>query len=119
MRDITLGELIEWILKNRTSKVFVNYTKEAILREIIHSINHNTLTYVTDASDLIGVTTGVVDKSSKVCHVTNCIAKTTKALKDMLAWFQNNYPNYTLQAERNNGRKFMKYNPTILQRRLK
>ena len=118
-RQVTIGELVKWIIENRTNTVFIGYKEEDIYNEVMLSLKHNALVYSLSSNGQIeGVTCGRVDDRCKTYFAINTIAKTTKALTDMIKWLIVTYPKYMLEARRTKKQKFMSYNPTILLRRL-
>jgi hypothetical protein len=97
---ITLGQITEWILKNRRKTAFINYTAETIMDELVRCVNDRTMVLITEPDNsIVGVATGVVNSEISKLYVYNILTTKPKAVKQMVVWFKTNYPNLTLTGK--------------------
>ena len=97
---ITLGEIAEWILKNRRKTAFINYTIETILDELVRCSNDRTMLCVFEDDTIVGVVTAKVNSECNTMYVYNILTTKTGVIRKMLEWFRENYPNHMLEARR-------------------
>jgi hypothetical protein len=101
MKDITIGELVSFIKKNRRGNAFKDYSDDRIVQQILHGIKHATMCYSVDKNNnLTGVACGRKDDVKKVFFVDDVLTTTHSAVKDLLAMFLKFYPDYTLTGIR-------------------
>jgi len=118
-RQVSVGELVDWIWDNRRCIVWKEYTKIKIFEEVNWCITYGSLCYSTDSKGALdGVTCGRLDHDKKVFYVINILCLKTEALKNMLNWLITLYPNYTLEGFARGTRKRYFNDPHKLLRRL-
>lgn len=106
---ITLGQIAEWILKNRRKTAFINYTLETVLDELNRCSNDLTMLCITEGDTIVGVVTCKRLHELKVMFIYNILTTKSGIVKQMVKWFKDNYPEYTLQGHRG-GVRLRKFN---------
>jgi hypothetical protein len=104
MRQISVDELIDFILTNRGEKVFKGKTRQQILIMIIDAIKESAMSYsCDDEGKLNGVAIGRLDKKNKVFFVQEVLASEGAkkgVLGALLIKFYEIFPDYKLHAMR-------------------
>lgn len=109
LNEPTIKELVEWIWKNKGSKVFRDITKEQLFLCIIAGIEEKTLVYATDSKKkLTGVICGVAKHEKKELFIWNILATQKRCLAQLALTIHNMWPTYEIYAERKG--KMVKYN---------
>lgn len=100
---MTAGYIADWILENRTGKVFKGWTKDQLVVAIANAVND--ATFVVDTSEL-GEIQGVViaerNDDYKLLHIQNILCKKPGVLKRFALKFKQLYPSWDIQAYRKN-----------------
>jgi len=106
----TIEMLADWILKNRNEHVLVGDTKESIALGIQEDIKHNNILYVYDDNemDFIGVVSFMPDRENEILFVRNLLITKHGTLEIFVRYFQMQFPNYRIAANRKN--QYMEYN---------
>lgn len=104
---VTLGDLVDYILKNRGSKVFQGWTEEQIAFECYRAALDQEMLYATDETEkhLIGVVLARKlidpDTNEKVMGISAALTTKKGVLANFFLCFRKMYPNYKLmQATR-------------------
>jgi hypothetical protein len=104
-----VARLVEYVVKNRRGRAFLNWTVEDMDREFRDGILHKMLVYATDQrDDICGIVHGYADESKKQFHVANILSSKKFVLPKFIQMFDMLYPGYTLVAKRHD--KIKTYN---------
>lgn len=116
--NLTVGALVDWILKNRKNGAFKGYSWEKITQEVLQCIENNTLHYSVNTNDEFnGVMCGELDTEKKTYFVYDALTTEKGVVKEFLKTFIALYPGYSLTGNvRNRKRRFN--NAIKLQKRL-
>jgi len=99
--NFTVKDLVDFIQKNKGTKVFRNTTETEIVGCILHGIKHNTLVFnVNKYGKINGLIHGGVDKEKKEIHVWNILAIEKNVMKKLILKLIDLWPNYSCKAER-------------------
>ena len=104
---ISIGNIADWILRNRKNKTFKNQTFEQICHLLTYCANNLTMLCITEDNSIVGVVCCKKNIDTKVMFVYEILALKSGIIKQMLQWFRLNYPQYTLEAKRHG--RFVKY----------
>lgn len=102
---ITIGELAEWIMKNRRDKAFYDYSLERIINELTRCAEELSMLCVTENGEITGVICCEKDPVNKVFFVHDVLTTKPGIIKKMAAFFRDNYPQYTYTGINRHGRK--------------
>lgn len=100
---MTVGELIKWILENKRGRAFKDWTQEQIVSAVCSSIETGSIIYTTENNQFTGVALFVKDIENKVAETGPVLTVTRSALPQIVAYFKQNYPDWTLQIHSRNG----------------
>ena len=107
---ITYKDLADWIIQNRTKgKAFVGYSYEKIMEELIHCSQTDTMFCVSNGSIIVGVVCAIPDNFKKILHVYDVLTTEKGAFNRMITQFKKQFPDFSIQASRKNG-KLIAYN---------
>lgn len=113
MAQVTLGEMVKFVLDNRKGNAFVDYSEELIANAINEAAKNNTMLYcLTEDGKICGLILARADDENKIMHVDDCLTKEKWCLKSFVNEFRKRWPNYKLTAARR--KKFIEYNTTKL-----
>lgn len=117
MKQITVKEAVDWILKNRKNKAFRYYSPDTIAMEIIHAIKQNVFTYSFDShGKLNGIVCGEVRPNNEIC-IMDILTTEKGVVKKFMKIFNELHPNSRIIGHvRDRVRVF--YDPNKLERRL-
>jgi hypothetical protein len=96
---ITVGELVEWIVRNKRGKSF-NYEPEIIQREVCHAIANGVFVYKEVDGEIQGVTCGERDERSQCVHIWDILATKPGVVKEFMARFILIYPDWKITGRR-------------------
>lgn len=99
---ITVGQLIDFILENRTDKVFKGYTKEEVAGAVEKGLQDGTLFYDTDGHKVTGMVLAEKIPNKKVMFVIENLAMSIDRLRKFAQKSQQMYPGWKLEAMRHN-----------------
>ena len=118
MRNVTIYELVDWVVKHRTGKAFYDYPYNKIASCIVHAINHDVFVYTTDTNEQItGIVCGEKNYKTKTVMIHDILCIKHGAVKKMMQFYLSKYPDWRIVGEcRNRVRIFN--NPQKLERRL-
>ena len=114
---ITAGQLLDFVLENRTDKVFKGFSKEEVAAAINEGIEDGTLFYATDGEKITGMILGEKIETPKVIFVTENLAMSLKTLMIFARMANERFPGYRLEAMRHD--RHRKFNTEQLYRKLK
>jgi len=113
----TLGELIEYVLRNRKGNAFKGEDERTIARNIVHASCDDALLYYLDKEDNIcGIVIAVEDNKNKIMFIQNILTTNERAIVEFIKIFKQKWPAHTIMAHRKG--KPMTYNTTKLINRL-
>ena len=111
----TIGETVEWIIKNRRGRAFRGYSPFKILSCISECVDKETMVCISDPSGIVGVCCGEIRDNTLYIH--DILTIRSGIVKQMLSHFLKRFPGYTLEGMvGDRKRKFT--NPQKLFRRL-
>ena len=114
---ITVGALLEFILKHREDKVFKGFTKEEVAGAIAEGIEDGMLFYASDGEKITGMILAEKIHTPKIVFVVENLAMSLRTLKQFAMMAQERFPGWKLEAMRHN--KHRKFNTEKLYRKLK
>lgn len=99
MKNITIYEVINWIMKHRTGDAFKDYSHNKIANEIINSIKHECFRIeVNYKEEIIGVVCGEKFKEAHCILIHDVLTIHPDALKKFWSIYLNKYPDWSLVA---------------------
>jgi len=116
MRDVTLKELVDWILANRSKAAFRDYSPNKIANLLIHSMQQGVFCFSFDKEEKInGVVCGERTPYNVMIH--DILTTSPGVIKKFMKHYMTLYPYHTILAERK-GKLVTYTNPSKLERRL-
>lgn len=104
---MTAGKILDFILANRGTKTFKDWTVSEIAAGIATGIEENTLLWLEKDNQVTGVILAEKFPAERVLFVTENLAMSLDNLKQFAAKAQQMYPGWNLEAMRHNQhRKF-------------
>lgn len=98
---VTLGELVDYVLKNRKGNAFRNYDEHTIASGIKRAADSRTLLYsCRDDGSLCGIIVCVEDESAKTMNVQDLLTTERWVLPKFVLYFREHFPGYKLAALR-------------------
>lgn len=98
----TFKDLVDFVLQNKTDKVFVGCSEERIIDELQQGLKDNTLAYAADYDGkLIGMILAERDDRHKRLFVTRNLAMSISTLRLFASKARELYPNYELKWVKN------------------
>jgi len=97
---ITIGQMADWILENRSNKVFKDQTKEQIAIALSEGITENTLLYEAAGDKILGMILAVRMEDKKIIFVTENLATNLTILGRFLRRMIEMYPGYNIEGIR-------------------
>lgn len=113
---VTLGQLVEYVLKNRRGKAFFGYTEQQIAIDILMFAKMGTMLYdVNDNDEICGIVIADKTEEDKTMFVRDVLTTSPNTLKKFIAHFKSKFPTYRLIAQRwrglgRNKAKIVNYN---------
>jgi len=93
-----LIDVADWIIKNRKGYAFKDYSLNQIMGELKYCAERMSMLCVTEDENVAGVVTGRLDKDKRVYFVFNILATRSKVVKQMMKFFNENYPQYSIKG---------------------
>jgi len=112
-----VGDLVKWILVNRRGKAFAGWSEEKIAATVFEAIRTGTLIYTADACGFTGVFIFFKLPEHKTAETGPILTTTREAVKQLAAYFYNQYPDWKLLIHDRKG-GFSKVNDRKFIRRL-
>src|SRR5215475_8790165 len=103
---ISIGQLAEWILKNRKGKAFRGYSFEKITNELMECADASSMLCVTDNNDIVGVICCKRDIHKRILYVYDILTIRKGIVKRMLEFAAREYPGFTIEGNTKKGHKF-------------
>jgi hypothetical protein len=101
-----LGEIAQWILKNRKGNAFRGYSLNNIMGQLRYCVDHFSMLCVTNEhNDIVGVVCAKINREDKTCFIDDILTTDQEAIKVMLHVFHENFPGYRLEGFRKNKQK--------------
>jgi hypothetical protein len=117
-QDISIGELAEWIYKNRSGEAFSGYSLTQILGEIYFGLDNGSLLVATNNEGKIsGIAYGKIDNERKEYLIWNIIMTEPWVMKYFMELFLAKWPDYEVFSHRH-GKKMVKLEPKKILHRL-
>ena len=91
---ITVGELTDWILKNRSGTAFKGLTKEQIVNELTLCIDNKSLVCVSGKEGIYGVLCFERNGEDKTLYVYNILTVRRGIVKHMAKFVRDNFPGF-------------------------
>lgn len=114
---ISIKHTVEWILRNRGTKVFQGYDEVSLALTIMEKAEQNLLFYVTNADgQLVGILIADKKPESNTILVLEALTTAHGALRAIVNIGRSYYPEYELEAVRRG--KLKTYNTTRLYQKL-
>jgi hypothetical protein len=110
----TFEQLIDFIMANKTNKVFKNMSLLEIAQEVKTALDENLLYYYTDSNKILGMILADKDEANKIIFVRRNLAMTFDTLKLFAIKASKQFPGYKLRwfkhgiYKRHNTEKFYK-----------
>ena len=102
---MTIGEVAEWILRNRRGKAFEGYSLSSIIRQLSYCADNNTMLCVTEGNQIVGVVCCEKHVDKKIMFIQDILTTKSGIVKRMAEFFRDNYPQYEFTGINRHGRK--------------
>lgn len=113
MREVTLGELVNYVLQNRKGDAFKDYQEHQIAGGIKRAAEDGTMLYACrDDNSVCGIVTAFNNKATKTMHIHDILTTERWALRAFVGIFKKRFPEHTLAGLRSG--KLMTYNTNKL-----
>lgn len=100
---ISVGDLAEWIIDNRSGSAFKDNTFVELCAGIQEDIEkHNLLFVLDDQGTIIGVMSFLPDRENKILFVRNILVTKHSAMKIFAQDFLERFPAFHVSGNRNN-----------------
>lgn len=115
---ITAGDLLDFILINKSDKTFKGMSKEEIAGAIIKGLDDSLILYSLEptGNKIAGMILAEKDEDNKVIFVTENMAMSIALLRKFAQWCKQNYPGWNIEAMRHG--KHRKFNTEKLYKKL-
>jgi hypothetical protein len=98
----TFKDLLDFVLKNKTNKVFIGCSVYHIAHELEAGISNETLLYNLDSTgNITGMILAEKDDSRKLLFITRNLAMSLAVLKEFARIAKERFPDYTLEWKKN------------------
>jgi len=104
----TIGNLIDFVMLNRTNKCFIGYSKEQVAGMILQGLTDNLLYYATTSSGAISGMILAKKEDNETLWIEENLAMTLSNLKAFAVKAKKEFPNYSFEGFK--CRKSRKYN---------
>ena len=99
--QVTLGELVKFVLENRRGKAFLGYPEIDIACNIKWSAEEGTMLYATDDQQkLCGIVVASKIDGSNVLFIRDILTTQKWVFKVFVKQLKEMFPGYTLRAQR-------------------
>jgi len=99
-------KLVDFVITNRTDKIFKNWSREEIERALRAGILNESLCYATNESgEVNGIVHWILDPNKKLMYVVNVLTTDRSVLPVFMDRFDNWFPGYKLAGMRYGVRK--------------
>jgi hypothetical protein len=100
--EVTLGELVRFVLENRRGKAFGGYTEETIAWGIYTAARRGTMRYATkpDSREVCGIVVCDAQDDDKLMYVHDILTTEPWVLKAFVRAFAERWPEYHLAGMR-------------------
>jgi len=101
MKAVTLGELVEFVLKCRRGKAFAGYTEPEIANMIIDKAQKESLLYACNKDDKVcGIILATIYPDAKIVFVDDVLTTERWAFKSFVRLFKERFNDFRLVAQR-------------------
>jgi len=98
MKQLTFGDLIEFILKNKSDKTFIGQSLQNIIDNVGTALDNETLFYAVDESgNITGMILAEIREEAGVLFVTENLAMSINTLKGVAKKARIMFPQYKLE----------------------
>lgn len=87
----TLGDLVAFVLLNRSDKSFVGFTEPEITECLVKHIGDNTLYYTTEYNRITGMIIATVDSERRVLFIDENLAMNLTNLRQFAIWAREQF----------------------------
>lgn len=99
-------KLANWIMDNRRGMAFRDYDMATVCKEILECLENDTMLMVEDEKqNIVGVFFGTKNEATKNFFVYDVLVTEPWVLKEMLIYFNNKFPGYSISGTKKNGIK--------------
>lgn len=100
-KPVTLGQLVEYVLKYRKGNAFKDHLEHQIASGIKLASDSGTMLYCCrDDGTVCGIITCFEDAKNKVMYVNDALTTQKWVLSRFVTYFKHTYPDYILAARR-------------------
>jgi len=96
---MTIYQLVDYVMLNRTGKVFDGYSPINIADTFVEAAQDNLLLYAADGDTITGVCHA--KRFGRIIHVCNILTTKKGVLRQFIKRFTELHPGFELRAERN------------------
>lgn len=116
---MSMEQIIEWIMKNRTGAAFKDYSKEKIEMELYEAMFFCVFRAAFDEQgNMIGVVCGSRDINKKQIFIHDILVTKPDVVKLFIKSCNDSYPDYELHGIKENGKQRVFKTPMQLLERL-
>jgi len=115
---MTLGKIAEWIIKNRKGKSFEGYSFDKICQQLSDCAEKGTMLCVFDEDAYIAGVVCCEKREPNILYVFDILSIKEGTIKQMMKYFMNRFPGWTIQGKHRTGRLRHFKNPRKLTNRL-
>ena len=103
--NVTLGQLVEFVLKNRKGRAFYDCSEQHIAFDIWEAAKEGTMLYAVDNDkEICGIVVASKVEEMQMMFIKNILTTQPWAIKRFVEIFQQRYPDYRLRAQRWHGK---------------
>jgi hypothetical protein len=102
----TFGDLVAFVLLNRSDKVFKGMSEETVAKLLYKKMQDKLLYYTTDEYNITGMIIATKHEEAKILFIDENLAMTMKNLKKFAARSKQDFPGYRLEWYKNNIHQF-------------
>lgn len=107
---ITLGKLVEFVLKHRKGRAFNGYNTTTIAQEILDGMKSNTLRYaINEREEIVGIVCAAANPVNKTLYVHDILTTESWVLSKFVNDFQQTFAGWSIHSTRRCG-KVIRYN---------
>jgi hypothetical protein len=99
--DLTVGDLLDFVIAHKTNKSFVGYTIEQIAYMLDEHIRSNTVWWTKENNKISGMMVGTVDEKAKIIFIDENLAMNLNNLKKFATRAKQMYRGYKLMWRKN------------------
>jgi len=109
MKQPTIQEAIDFILKNRKGNAFKGYSEDTIAQLLSETADTSTiLTASNDNEEIVGVVCAIPYPRFKKLYIHDILTTEKWVLPEFVSYFLTNFSGWSLEAQRRN--KIVEYN---------